>query len=60
MGWSCRTFREELLPLYSFFLFKVTILTITTLAAPPNPENYSAAPIPPRATIYRSQQWNAY
>ena len=38
----------------------VTIVTITTLAAPPNPEDDSAAPIRPRATIYRPQQWNAY
>jgi hypothetical protein len=38
----------------------VTILTITTLAAPPNPEDDSAAPIPPRATIYLPQHWNAY
>jgi hypothetical protein len=27
----------------------------TTLAAPPNPQSESAAPIPPRATIYRPQ-----
>jgi hypothetical protein len=38
----------------------VTILTITTLAAPPNPDDDSAAPILPRATIYRPQHWNAY
>jgi hypothetical protein len=38
----------------------VTILTITTLAAPPNPEDDSAAPIPSRATVYRPQHWNAY
>lgn len=38
----------------------VTILTITTFAAPPNREDDSAAPIPPRATIYRPQHWNAY
>jgi hypothetical protein len=38
----------------------MTILTITTLAAPPNSEEGSAAPIPPRATIYRPQHWNAY
>jgi hypothetical protein len=38
----------------------VTILTITTLAAPPITEDDSAAPIPPRATIYRPQHWNAY
>jgi hypothetical protein len=38
----------------------VTVLTITTLAAPPKPEDDSAAPIPPRATIYRPQHWNAY
>jgi hypothetical protein len=29
------------------------VLTVTTLAAPPNAEGDSAAPIPPRATIYR-------
>jgi hypothetical protein len=38
----------------------VNILTITTLAAPPNPDDDSAAPILPRATIYRPQHWNAY
>jgi len=38
----------------------VTILTITTLAAPPNPQDGSAAPFPQRATIYRPQHWNAY
>jgi hypothetical protein len=38
----------------------VTIATIKTLAAPPKPEDDSAAPIPPRATIYRPQHWNAY
>jgi hypothetical protein len=37
----------------------MTILTITTLAAPPNAEE-EAAPIPSRATIYRPQHWNAY
>ncbi len=35
----------------------VTILAITTSAAPSNPESDSAAPIPP---IYRSQHWNLY
>jgi hypothetical protein len=34
-----------------------TILTITTWAAPSNPESVSAAPIPP---IYRSQHLNLY
>jgi hypothetical protein len=38
----------------------VTILAITTRAAPPNREDDSAAPIPPRETIYRPQHWNAY
>jgi hypothetical protein len=38
----------------------VTIVTITTLAAPPSLDNDSAAPIPPRATIYRPQHWHAY
>jgi hypothetical protein len=35
----------------------VTILTITTWAAPPNPESDSAAPIPP---IYRPYLPNLY
>jgi hypothetical protein len=35
----------------------VTILAITTWAAPSNPESDSAAPILP---IYRSQHWNLY
>src|SRR6266581_1876298 len=35
----------------------VTILTITTWAAPPNPESDSAAPIPP---IYRPYHLNLY
>ena len=35
----------------------VTILAITTWAAPSNPESDSAAPI---LSIYRSQHWNLY
>ena len=35
----------------------MTILAITTWAAPSNPESDSAAPILP---IYRSQHWNLY
>ena len=35
----------------------VTILAITTWAAPPNPESDSAAPIPP---IYRAYHPNLY
>jgi hypothetical protein len=38
----------------------VTILAITTGAAPPNCEDDSAVSIPPRETIYRPQHWNAY
>ena len=38
----------------------VTILAITTWAAPPNPESDWAAPIPPRETIYRPERWNLY
>jgi hypothetical protein len=38
----------------------VTILAITTWAAPPNPESDSAAPTPPRGTIYRPERWNLY
>jgi hypothetical protein len=29
-------------------------------AAPLNPESDSAAPIPPRGTIYRPERWNLY
>jgi len=35
----------------------VTILAITTWAAPSNPDNDSAAPIPP---IYRPDHWNLH
>ena len=35
----------------------VTILAITTWAAPSNPDNVSAAPIPP---IYRPDHWNLH
>jgi hypothetical protein len=38
----------------------VTILAITTWAAPPNPDSDSAAPISPRQVIYRSERWNLY
>jgi hypothetical protein len=38
----------------------VTILAITTWAAPPTPESDSAAPISPRQTIYRPERWNLY
>jgi hypothetical protein len=38
----------------------VTILAITTRAAPSNCEDDSVAPIPPREAIYRPQHWNAY
>jgi hypothetical protein len=38
----------------------LTIVAITTWAAPPNPESDSAAPIPPRETIYRPERWNLY
>ena len=38
----------------------VTILAITTWAAPPTPDSDSAAPISPRQTIYRPERWNLY
>jgi hypothetical protein len=38
----------------------LTIVAITTWAAPPNPESDSAAPTPPRETIYRPERWNLY
>jgi hypothetical protein len=38
----------------------MTVLTIKTWAGPPDPDSDSAAPIPPRETIYRPQHWNVY
>jgi hypothetical protein len=38
----------------------MTVLAITTWAGLPDSENESAAPIPPRATIYRPQNWTVY
>ena len=38
----------------------VTILAITTWAAPPSPESDSAASISPRQTIYRPERRNLY
>jgi hypothetical protein len=38
----------------------VTILAITTWAAPPNPESDSAAPLSPREMIYRPEHRNLY
>jgi hypothetical protein len=38
----------------------MTVLTIKTWAGPPAPDSDSAAPIPPRETIYRPQHWNLY
>jgi len=38
----------------------VTIVAITTWAAPPSPESDSAASISPRQTIYRPERWNLY
>jgi hypothetical protein len=38
----------------------VTILSITTWAGPPNPESESAAPSPPKETIYRPDNWTVY
>jgi hypothetical protein len=38
----------------------MTILAITTWASPPDPDSDSAAPIPPRGTIYRPERWNLY
>jgi hypothetical protein len=55
--------RLELKPHRLEFIFgmvlamAVTILAITTWAAPSNPESASAAPIPP---IYRPNHWNLY
>ena len=38
----------------------MTILAITTWAAPPNPESDSAAPLSPREMIYRPEHRNLY
>jgi hypothetical protein len=39
----------------------VAVLAITSWADHfPRPESNSAAPISPRQTIYRAQNWNAY
>jgi hypothetical protein len=38
----------------------MTVLAIKAWAGPPDPEGDSAAPIPPRETIYRPQHWNLY
>jgi hypothetical protein len=38
----------------------MTVLAIKTWAGPPDPDGDSAAPIPPRETIYRPQHWNLY
>ena len=38
----------------------MTVLAITTWAGPSNPENESAAPLPPKETIYRPQNWTVY
>jgi len=38
----------------------MTVLAVKTWAGPPVPDSDSAAPIPPRETIYRPQHWNLY
>src|SRR5215813_4654391 len=38
----------------------MTVLAVKTWAGPPAPDGDSAAPIPPRETIYRPQHWNLY
>ena len=38
----------------------VTVVAIKAWAGSPDPEGDSAAPIPPRETIYRPQHWNLY
>jgi hypothetical protein len=38
----------------------ITILASKTWAGPPDPDSDSAAPIPPRETIYRPERWNVY
>lgn len=38
----------------------MTVLAVKTWAGPPASDSDSAAPIPPRETIYRPQHWNLY
>jgi hypothetical protein len=38
----------------------MTVLAITTWARLPDPEDESAAPLAPRQTIYRPQNWTVY
>jgi hypothetical protein len=38
----------------------MTILSITTWAAPPDSEREWAAPPPPKETIYRPENWTVY
>src|SRR5262249_8882263 len=38
----------------------MTVLAVKTWAGPPAPDSDSAAPVPPRETIYRPQHWNLY
>ena len=38
----------------------MTVLAITTWARLPDPEDVSAAPLAPRETIYRPQNWTVY
>ena len=38
----------------------MTVLAITTWAHLPDPEDESAAPLAPRQTIYRPQNWTVY
>jgi hypothetical protein len=38
----------------------MTVLAITTWASLPDPGDESAAPIAPRETIYRPQNWTVY
>jgi hypothetical protein len=38
----------------------ITFLAITTWARLPDPDDESAAPLAPRQTIYRPQNWTVY
>jgi hypothetical protein len=54
-------FKPHRLELFGMVLaMAVTILAITTWAAPPNPESDLAAPLSPRETIYRPEHRNLY
>jgi len=50
--------RKSLTLIFVFVLAMAAVLTITTWAASPEPQNDSTAPV--RGTIYRPDLWKVY